>query len=324
MKSLPFLLLLSLLLAACGHSEEEQMRLSREEQQRLWREDSAAFKVAVMPTLDCLPIIVAHERHFFDSTKADVRLRMFTAHMDCDTALMGGSVQAGVSELVRAQRLVEEEGTRLRWLTATPLSWQLVSNRLARVRQLRQLDEKMLATCRFSASELFGLRALDSAKVEVEHVYRPQVNDVHVRLNMLLGNEIDAVLLPEPQATEARGKGHRVLCDCADTGLRLGVVALNVDQTAGKERQRQLEEFVRGYNQAVDSINGRGMKVYSSLIQNYCKVHSSTVDSLPPVHFTHVAPPRQRDIDAAHAWLMKRLGEERDIRKATTTTQKGK
>ena len=40
------------LLAACGQSYEETKRLRQEQKKRELREDSAALKVAVMPTLD--------------------------------------------------------------------------------------------------------------------------------------------------------------------------------------------------------------------------------------------------------------------------------
>ena len=48
-----------LLLAACGQSYEETKRITREQRREAWRKDSAALKIAVMPTLDCLPLYVA-------------------------------------------------------------------------------------------------------------------------------------------------------------------------------------------------------------------------------------------------------------------------
>ena len=48
-----------LVLVGCGMSYEETKRLKHERQQQALREDSAALKVAVLPTLDCLPLFVA-------------------------------------------------------------------------------------------------------------------------------------------------------------------------------------------------------------------------------------------------------------------------
>lgn len=53
------------LIASCGVSYKESKRLSRLERARLAKEDSAALKIAVMPTLDCLPMYVAREYKWF-------------------------------------------------------------------------------------------------------------------------------------------------------------------------------------------------------------------------------------------------------------------
>ena len=82
---------LLMLLVSCGQSYEETKRLTKAQKIRLAREDSAALKVAVMPTLDCLPLFIAKDRQLFD-TAVDIRLKRFTAQLDCDTALMRGRV----------------------------------------------------------------------------------------------------------------------------------------------------------------------------------------------------------------------------------------
>jgi NitT/TauT family transport system substrate-binding protein len=121
-----------LLLIGCGQSEEERVRVSRQQRLEAFRQDSAAFKVAVMPTLDCLPIIVAHEYHLFDTVKTDIRLKYFQAQMDCDTALMRGRVQAAVSDMVRTEYM-QKRGTKLHYLTSTNAYWQLMVGRTVRI-----------------------------------------------------------------------------------------------------------------------------------------------------------------------------------------------
>ena len=65
-------------MSACGNSYQESKRLSRLERQRLAKEDSAALKIAVMPTLDCLPLYVAREYKWFCDGKTDIRLKYFS------------------------------------------------------------------------------------------------------------------------------------------------------------------------------------------------------------------------------------------------------
>ena len=102
------------LIVGCGQSYEETKRLNQAQRLKLFREDSAALKVAVMPTLDCLPVFVAKERQLFD-TAVDIRLKQFTAQMDCDTALMRNRVEGSVSDLVRAERMMKSGVWTIRW-----------------------------------------------------------------------------------------------------------------------------------------------------------------------------------------------------------------
>ena len=302
-RRLIYLLAVGCLILGCGQSYEEKRKLTHKKRAQLLREDSAAIKVAVVPTLDCLPLFVAKEHHLFDSTKADVRLKMFTAQMDCDTALAGGSVQGAVTDLVRAERM-KQQGTPLSYVTSTNAYWQLYSNRTARIRQLKQLDDKMLGMARYSATDLLADGVRDSAKIDRERLFKIQVNDVSIRLKMLLNNEIDAVLLTEPQATQARLARHQILFDSRKAGLQLGVVAFRESDLKDKKRQRQLEVFKQGYNQACDSLSRYGIAHYRDLVVKYCHVRVAQVDSLPrDIKFHRLAEPLSADAERAQKWL---------------------
>ena len=117
MKRILIGIIAALVLFSCGQSYEETKRQTRAQRLRQAREDSAALKVAVMPTLDCLPVYLAKDHHLFD-TVVDIRLKHFTAQMDVDTALMNKRVEVGVTDLVRAERM-KHQGDSLRYLTAT-------------------------------------------------------------------------------------------------------------------------------------------------------------------------------------------------------------
>ena len=267
--------------------------------------DSAALRVAVTPTLDCLPLFVAEASGLLQSDGLDVSLLTYTAHMDCDTAVARRAVDGTFTDLVRAERL-RRQGVPLKYATSTNLSWQLLSARFARIRQLRQLDDKMVAMTRYSATALLADRAVDSAKLKSERVFRIQVNDVCLRLSMLETNTIDALLLPEPQATQARNARAHVMFDTRQMNLRLGVLAFRDDAMNDSLRHQQIRRLLTVYDQACDSINDHGLSYYHDLIVSRCSIKSTTADSLPQnIRFDHAKAPRQSDIDVALDWLKK-------------------
>ncbi len=291
---------LFLLVVACGRSYEEQRRMSRAERYRLFREDSLALKIAVMPTLDCLPLYLMKDHQLYDTAQLDLRLKFFTAQMDCDTALLNRRVEGSISDLVRTERM-KKRGLQLDYLTATNAYWQLYSNRKSRLKHLNQLGDKMIAMTRFSATDYLTDLTLDTVKTRAR-VYRVQFNNVFIRLDMLLNNEIDALWLTEPQATKARILDNPMLRDSRDFRLSLGVLALRHAGVADKRRKMQLNAFAKAYNAACDSINQNGLQHYADLLRKYCKADDKTITALPKLRFQHITAPKPSDIRAAKSF----------------------
>ena len=257
-----------------------------------------------MPTLDCLPLYVAEEREMFD-TIVDIRLKCYTAQMDCDTALQRGRVEMAVSDLVRAERMKGEK-LKLHYLTSTNAYWLLIGNRNQRITNLSHLDDRMLAMTRYSVTDLLGDLAVDSAKLKTERVFRIQVNDVNVRLDMLENNEMDALLMTQPQVTQALLLKHHVLLDTRQLDMQMGVIVEDSVVMSHPNRQRQREVLIKGYNMACDSLNHFGLKHYSDIIRKYYKLSEQALRQLPDtLAYEHVQAPREQDVAKAKQWLSK-------------------
>lgn len=296
---------MSLLIAACGQSYEETKRLTRQQRQEAARKDSAALKIAVMPTLDCLPLYVAQHHELFDTLNGGVRLKFFMAQMDCDTALERGRVEGMVTDLVRAASIAKR-GTKMRYVATTNAYWQLVTNRNSRIRQLKQLDDKMVAMTRYSVTDMLTDYAVDSAKLDKDHVFKVQVNDLSVRMQMLQNNIMDALCLTEPQATVARTMKHAVVLDTRSLGWQMGVLVFREKEMQRQARSKQLDLFVKAYNQACDSINKYGLTHYRDIIVKRCRLKKEMVDSLPKnLKYAHAAGPRQEDFAIVEKWMEK-------------------
>lgn len=294
-------------MASCVQSANERHRLSRQERLKLAHEDSVALKIAVMPTLDCLPLYVANKYNLFDSLGADVRLRLYTAQMDCDTALQRGRVEGAVTDLVRSQRMIRQ-GMMLTYVTATNAYWQLITNRNARILNLKHLDGKMIAMTRYSATDLLADEAVLKSGLKSEYVFRVQINDVGIRLRMLLNNSMDALVLTEPQATAARVAKNHVLLDTRKLDMNLGVFVFRTELYRDINRKKQISTFVKAYNMACDSINKNGVAVYLPLILDKSGIDVDIVDSIPRnIKFRYISAPRKKDIELADKWLEKVL-----------------
>ena len=160
---------------SCGNAVEDRKRMSLAEKKEMMKEDSVAFKVAVLPTLDCMPIFLAKDKEWFDSVGVDVRLHKFNAQMDCDTAFVGKSVEAMVTDVVRAERL-RTSGMALSCMTGVCSYWQLLTGKKTRVKKVTQLGDKMVAMSRFSATDYLTDKVLDGVKTSMRWMQHGYLN----------------------------------------------------------------------------------------------------------------------------------------------------
>ncbi len=299
MKRINYLLILAVLtFVSCGKSDKE-LQAERQAQKLAEREAyQKAYKIAVMPTMDCLPAYLLKDSLLYDTAKVDIRLCRFNAQMDCDTAMIGGSVQAAFSDLVRTERLKHRNKVLMHYLTDTNLNWQLIADKDSKLKQLSDLSDKIVAMTRFSGTDLLTDMAVKKAKPKYQ-VFRVQVNDVLVRLAMLQNHEIDAYWFAEPQITKALSADNNSLFNSEDAGVHLGVVAI-MDKV---RRQDEEAAFAAAYDKAVEQINKNGVKFYSALIQKYMKVDESVVRALPDIKYTKIGPPRKANLLMARNFL---------------------
>ncbi|MCR5131114.1 MAG: ABC transporter substrate-binding protein [Prevotella sp.] len=284
-------------LNSCGKSEKKQKMITRAERAKMKTADSLALKIAVLPTLDAMPLFLAKERRLFDTLNVDVRLKRWKAQMDVDTALAGGTVEGAVSDLVRIERM-RRRGVKLVTFSATNLHWQLITNRTARLKDVSQLGDKMVAMTRYSATDFLTDHVLKGVKTKAT-VYRVQINDVPLRLKMLLNNEMDALWLPEPQATSARLAKNPVLFDTSKNDIQLGALVFREKSMNDSRVKKQIETLRNAYNMACDSLNTNGLQKYADIIKKYCGVEKEVIEALPKMKFSHVAKPREKDEEIA-------------------------
>ena len=289
-RTLALATLTALLFACNGKGNAPQKQSERQ------TTNDSTLRIAVMPTLDCLPLYVADATGIFGEEHINVRLMKYTAQMDCDTAILRGRVQGVFTDLVRAQRLCQK-GANLHEVGATNLHWQLISNRNARIKDVQQLGDKMVGMTRFSATDFLTADLIDRSKPKNE-VFRIQVNNVFIRLKMLVGYEIDAAFMPEPQATVARMGKNNVLADTKAKDIRLGVAVFSMAAKDQKKVRQALPAFVKAYDRACDSLNIRGIQHYADLLKAHFQLNDAAVKALPKTAFAKMSPVREKDRNA--------------------------
>ena len=287
--------------SSCSHSSP----LSPEEQAR---RDSAALHVALMPVSDCIPFYYAQRTGIYDSLGLDLRILTLQAQIDTDTALMRGRAEVAYSDLARAI-MMQQDTTRLRAIAATATPLTLITTRRGRVRELRQLRERMVAVARHSITDYWSDRLTDTAQLARADIFRPQINDVRIRTDMLCNGTMDAAFLPEPYAAEALLRGGRQNFTTEGLAPRLIAFLATEQALTDTARRRQLHLLFEGYARAAERLNNdSGRDSVAALYSTLCLAPDSLLDSLVSrqPHYPTLTAPRHSDAQAALRWLQQR------------------
>ena len=257
--------MLAIVTIGCGQSDEERQRLSRAEKDSLRRIDSASLKIGVLPTEDCLPIIVAEQLRLFDTLGVSVHLKRYHAISECRIALTNKLVEGAVIDTLLMNILNKERP----WLYAamrTPMRWQFLTAKKARIARWNQMGDKMIAADSHGLSHALAEQVNDTLRKQKKQAFIIQVEDLKVRTEMLITGNVDAALLPEPFATQARKEGANVI-DIKTRNSEAGVVAMRTGGMNNAERQKQQRLFLKATAIANDSIKRYGKTNYLKMLQ---------------------------------------------------------
>ncbi len=280
------------------------------------RRDSAALHIALMPVQDCFPFYLAEQAGIYERLGLDVRIHTLQAQIDTDTALVHNRVHLSYSDLARAIMIQQADTFDLRAIAAVPAVLQLITTQRGRVRNINQLKERMVAVARHSITDYWSDRVMDSSRMAQTDIFRPQINDVRIRTDMLCNGTMDAVFLPEPYATEALLRGNNKNFSTEGLHPQLGALLTPTWVLRDSTRTAQLRLLFQGYNEAVslcrDKQNLRDS--IPNLLRTLCHIPDTMTDtisrSLPA--FPVLQTPSSADATAALRWLSTRGKARKD------------
>lgn len=269
--------------------------------------DDADLHLALTQTLESLPYYYADAHGLFARHGLKVRVHSFAAQFDADTALLGTTAQVGVTDLVRLRLYEHQRRKPLQPVHATNGKWMLIVNNKLRIKQVSKLPERQLATARYSASDYYSLLALQDAKLSYDACFRPQVNDYHVRLQMLLQHQVDAAVLPEPFAARAIQAGHTRLYSTQDKHISLlGCVAARQDWSKLSDSQTHLDHLKAAYNEAVQAINKQGLPAVRDILVKEYRMDTLSLQRLRLPRFEAAHAPNAAATQAAQGFYSSR------------------
>lgn len=214
--------------------------------------DSTALHLALVPTMDNLPLYYAQETGIFDSLGLNIELLTYSSAMDCDTAFTNGETDGVVSDIVKAN-IWRSNGDSVKVVMRTDLNLFLMSTHSSRIKSVNNIKEKIMAITRNSALDYMADKVMEHIKLPLLQLNKPQINDIALRCKMTDQNQYDGAFLPEPYAMEAENNGAHRLISSSELIGNLSAVIFH-DSIVAK-RNDDIHKLVEGYDIAVNRLN---------------------------------------------------------------------
>jgi NitT/TauT family transport system substrate-binding protein len=242
--------------------------------------DDITIRVALLPVLDVLPIVVAQEEGLFEQHGVKVELISVGSAPERDQLISSGQADAMMNELISVMLLNQS-------------SLQVQAVRYARAATAEQPLFSIMAPADAGITDAQGLKNVP--------VGISQATIIEYLMTLLASGELGAATLPEPFTTLAKQQGAVVaLDDSIDPELSFSVYSVRKQMI--DEHPEAVKAFLAAIEDAVSLINANPQN-YASLMVDQKMVPAPIADTFQVPTYPTKGVPTQAQFDDELAWV---------------------
>lgn len=285
------LLVVSLIAAGCSPSAGEQAA-----------KEQVQLRVAVLPDVDSLPIILADKLGYFEEEGVDVKVEMFKSPVDRDSALQAGELDGAISDVLAAAFFVDK-GFDVRITSASDGRYCILAGRDSGIQSVEDLKGVQIGISSNTIIEYVVDKLLTSTGLNGEEIAKIAIPKMPLRMQMLEEGKIKAACLPEPLATLMQTKGARLIASSDDLGEAPGIILFT--QEAIVKKAGAIEGFYRAYNRAAEQLNRKGDE-YRDMLVEAAAFPEGVRDAIVFPEYRQAVLPGEKAVSDVIDWLVQR------------------
>jgi len=294
MKKYLLLLVLLLILTSTGCSSQSS-------------ENKKPIRIGVLPIEDTLPLYVAESEDFFKQSGVEVELISFNSARDRDMALQAGEIDGEVADVLAAALLEKSDvGVSIITLTlgVSPKEgrFALLSSPNSKILTPEQVKGASVGISENTIIEYVLDQLLTIAGVDSSGINKEAIPRIPERLELLLNDQIDTAVLPDPLASLAEAEGAHVILDDTKTQENISQVVLMFSENSVNNNSDNIAKILEAYNKAVQEFNDNPEQ-YRDLFIEKARVPKPIQDIYQPPKFSPAQVPKEADINRLFSWM---------------------
>lgn len=221
------------------------------------------IRFGLLPAESAIPFIVAKEQGFFEKEGLKVELTMFNSPNDRNVAVQGKQLDGTIADVMTGLSL-NDGGFKMKITSDINEDFKLLTSPNSGIDSFQKLDKKDV-----SLVPNFVLEYIMDKMAEKNNITYSVVNipSIPARFEALLADKISGVMFTEPQATQLKEKGAKVLASSKEYNIKAGAVLF--DENTINNNGDGIKAFYRAYNKAVDLISTESVEKYGNYLNKY-------------------------------------------------------
>jgi NitT/TauT family transport system substrate-binding protein len=276
---------------------------------------SPAILFGTLPVIQALPLFVAAENGFFKEEGLDVELVGFNSALEKDVAFTSGRIAGYFGDLqtcivLNGNKVPIKIVAEVYNATKGGRTFALLVSPTNAGQALPEVLKGGVAVSSNTILDYLTTKFLASKGIPLAQTNMVEMKNIPIRMQMLLGGQVAAAVLPEPLATLAEAKGAQAIMDDAGTGFSSTVLAFNEQFLV--QSPEKAKAFLRAVGRASVYINGKADDV--RLIMNReCRIPDRLQKTFPIPEFPKLALPAADRVTDVYRWLREKRVVKREL-----------
>lgn len=275
----------------------------------------SVIRFGTLPVIQALPLFVASEKGFFTQEGVDVEIVPFNSALEKDVAFTANQISGYFGDL---QTCIVLNGNKapIRIVaevynaTKSQRTFALLAAPKYASQGLGEIAKGGIAVSSNTILDYLTSKFFSSKGVSLNQANLIEVKNIPIRLQMLLGGQVTAAVLPEPLATLAESKGAKPLMDDGGTGLSSTVLAFNDICLA--QSPDKVKAFLRAVQKASAYINSKPNEV-RPLMNKECRIPDELHKTFPMPEFPKLVLPTNAHVMDVYQWLFQKGTVKREL-----------
>lgn len=264
-----------------------------------------SLRIGLMPAVNSIPLIVAEHEGFYEDEGIEVELELFRSQFYREAALQAGEIDGAISDLVNAIN-GWSNGSDTKVAIHTHGLFGILSAPGSPVETISDWDDvDRVETGLLEDSIIFYVaeRVLEAHGADPGKIDIISTLNLPSRLEMLVADQLEAAVLPEPMTRIAVAQGAHLLADTSVLAETPGVLLFT--GSARAEKANAIRGLLRAYDRAVEVLDADA-DVYRDVVVEAGGFPPAVRDAMVFPAFGPARRPSREMVEDVAEWMMEK------------------